>query len=76
MNMTSIHDFQARKRKVKADFAARGESFKEFATRRGYKARTVYAVLNGQKKCTRGITHRIAVELGLKPAPQPLDMAA
>lgn len=69
---SSILDFKKRKAAVKEAFAARGESFKDFAQRRGYKVRTVYAVLNGEKKCTRGVTHQIAVDLGLKPAPQAL----
>ena len=32
----------------------------------GYKPRTVYAVLCGQTKDTRGVSHEIAVALGLK----------
>jgi gp16 family phage-associated protein len=64
-------DFRKRKAAVKAAFAARGESFKSFAARRGYSVKTVYAVLNGQKKGTRGITHCIAVDLGLKPRQEP-----
>lgn len=54
------------KQQIKAVFAARGETFEAFADRKGYKVRTVYAVLNGQLKATRGISHKIAVDLGIK----------
>lgn len=54
------------KQQIKSDFAARGETFEHFAERKGYKVRTVYAVLNGQLKATRGVSHKIAIDLGLK----------
>jgi gp16 family phage-associated protein len=57
---------------VKAKFEAEGVSIAEWARARGYKLRTVYAVLNGRRKCTRGIGHRIAVDLGLKTKPRDL----
>ena len=45
-----------------------GISVKEFALRHQLNPSTVYAVLNGQKKCLRGEAHRSAVLLGIKPA--------
>ncbi len=46
-----------------------GISVKEFALRHQLNPSTVYAVLNGQKKCLRGEAHRSAVLLGIKPTP-------
>ncbi|RTY69846.1 DNA-binding protein [Pseudomonas veronii] len=44
----------------------RGISVKQFAEENGIHVSTVYAVLNGQKKCLRGEAHRAAVALGIK----------
>ncbi len=55
---------------VKARFAAEGVSIAEWARARGYNLRTVYSVLNGRRKCNRGIGHKIAVDLGLKAEPK------
>lgn len=57
---------------VKAQLQAEGLTITEWARARGYKLRTVYAVLNGRRKCHSGIGHRIAVELGLKVEPKKL----
>lgn len=43
-----------------------GLSSKEWAEKHGLSPSTVYAVLNGQKKCLRGESHRAAVLLGIK----------
>ncbi|MDH1629302.1 DNA-binding protein [Pseudomonas mosselii] len=43
-----------------------GISTKAWAASNGLSASTVYAVLNGQKKCLRGEAHRAAVLLGIK----------
>jgi len=43
-----------------------GISVKEWAEQNGLTPTTVYAVLNGQKKCLRGKAHRAAVLLGIK----------
>lgn len=43
-----------------------GLSAKEWAQENGLTPSTVYAVLNGQKKCLRGESHRAAVLLGIK----------
>lgn len=47
-----------------------GLSAKQWAEQNGFSASTVYAVLNGQKKCLRGEAHRAAVLLGIKPGEQ------
>lgn len=43
-----------------------GITVKDWAEQHGLTASTVYAVLNGQKKCLRGKSHRAAVLLGIK----------
>lgn len=43
-----------------------GVSVKDFAIKNDLHPSTVYAVLNGQKKCLRGEAHRAAVLLGIK----------
>ncbi|MDH0648068.1 DNA-binding protein [Pseudomonas sp. GD03858] len=43
-----------------------GISVMDFAKKNGLHPSTVYAVLNGQKKCLRGEAHRAAVLLGIK----------
>ena len=55
---------------VKAEFANRGLTFTEWAEEHGYKRELVYRVLNGQSKAKFGISHQIAVKLGLKPNKQ------
>ena len=54
---------------VRQQFEAEGLSIKEWAEMRGYSPRTVYAVLQGSLRCRRGVSHRIAIDLGLKPQP-------
>lgn len=53
-------------REARARLARHGISAKEWADKHGLTASTVYAVLNGQKKCLRGEAHRAAVLLGIK----------
>lgn len=43
-----------------------GMSLRDFALKHDLNPSTVYAVLNGQKKCLRGEAHRAAVLLGIK----------
>jgi gp16 family phage-associated protein len=43
-----------------------GISVKDWAKQNQLHPSTVYAVLNGQKKCLRGEAHRAAVLLGIK----------
>lgn len=65
---------------VKARFIAEGISIAEWARARGFNHRTVYRVMSGELKGTRGEAHRIAVALGLKVQPRTLrfrsDVAA
>ena len=53
-------------REVKAEFDYRGESIAAWARREGYKLQTVYDVINGRQKARRGLSHDIAVKLGMK----------
>jgi gp16 family phage-associated protein len=46
--------------------ASQGISAKDWAKQHDLSPSTVYAVLNGQKKCLRGEAHRAAVLLGIK----------
>ncbi|MCC5612729.1 hypothetical protein LC612_40085 [Nostoc sp. CHAB 5834] len=54
--------------KARASFSQRGESLTAWAIARGYNPGMVRGVLDGMYQCTRGQAHRIAVDLGLKPA--------
>lgn len=58
----------ANREDVKRQFESAGVSIRDWAESRGYNPRTVYAVLNGSLEGKRGISHRIAVDLGLKAA--------
>ncbi|MDT3723194.1 DNA-binding protein [Pseudomonas oryzihabitans] len=53
-----------------------GLSAKGWALQNGLTPSTVYAVLNGQKKCLRGEAHRAAVLLGIKQGEIPATTAA
>ena len=53
-------------------FEANGVSIAEWARTNNYKYRTVLAVLSGELKCKRGVSHRIAVAIGIKAQPQSL----
>lgn len=57
-------------RQAKAEFILRGETVKAWAERKGYPLSTVRAVLGGYIKGNYGIGHQIAVDLGLKDAPE------
>jgi len=46
--------------------ARQGITAKDWAAQHDLSASTVYAVLNGQKRCLRGEAHRAAVLLGIK----------
>ncbi|WP_085631250.1 DNA-binding protein [Pseudomonas sp. R16(2017)] len=56
---------QARK-EARERLALQGLSAKDWALQHDLTPSTVYAVLNGQKKCLRGESHRAAVLLGIK----------
>jgi gp16 family phage-associated protein len=51
---------------ARARLASQGISAKDWAEQHDFTPSTVYAVLNGQKKCLRGEAHRAAVLLGIK----------
>ncbi|WP_095159167.1 DNA-binding protein [Pseudomonas sp. Irchel 3E13] len=53
-------------RAARERLAKQGISAKEWAIKHDLSPSTVYAVLNGQKKCLRGEAHRAAVLLGIK----------
>jgi gp16 family phage-associated protein len=55
---------------VKTRFKAEGISIAAWSKVRGFNVLTVYRVLNGRLKGTRGEAHRIAVALGLKKEPK------
>lgn len=52
---------------VKAKLREQGITITEWAERHGYPREAVYRTLNGVEKATFGRSHRIAVDLGLKP---------
>lgn len=51
---------------VKAEFERTGISIAKWAEAQGFDRYTVYGVLSGRHKGSRGKTHQIAVALGLK----------
>lgn len=51
---------------VKNLFSNSGISVSEWARHRGFSVGLVYQILEGKRRCERGQSHRIAVELGLK----------
>lgn len=57
---------------VRDRFRQRGETISGWAEAHGYPAIEVYRVLGGYYKCHRGKAHQIAVELGIKAAPEQL----
>lgn len=54
---------------VRAEFVQRGETIKAWAEQKGYAVSTVRAVMSGQLAAKFGISHRIAVDLGMKDCP-------
>ncbi len=58
-------------RKARERLAHQGLSAKDWADQHNLSPSTVYAVLNGQKKCLRGESHRAAVLLGIKDGVVP-----
>ena len=56
---------------VRAEFARKGLSISAWATKHGYNANLVIAIINDDdaspsRPCARGTSHNIAVQLGLK----------
>ena len=54
---------------IKQRFEAEGETICGWAEKRGVSKHTVYAVLNGRVCGKRGLSHKIAIALGLKSLP-------
>lgn len=54
---------------AKRYFAEHGICIADWARERGFPPYRVYDVLNRRSECTRGISHVIAVELGIKARP-------
>ena len=59
------------RKQVREEFASRGWSFADWARQRGYSTALVGMIINdddrtSRRKCLRGESHNIAVELGLK----------
>lgn len=52
--------------RAKTLFEDSGNSVAEWARVRGFSTALVYQVLEGNRKCVRGQSHRIALALGLK----------
>lgn len=44
----------------------KGISIRDWANEHGFSVELVYKVLNGQRKCLRGASFKIAKELGMK----------
>jgi len=55
---------------VKARFKAEGVTIRDWARRHGFDERAVQKVLSGRVKCNYGISHQMAVALGLKEEPE------
>lgn len=53
---------------VRAMFRARGINVAEWARARGFSVELTRMVLAGKRKCLRGQSHQIAVEMGMKSA--------
>ena len=65
---------------VRTEFARRGLSYSAWAAHHGYSPNLVIAIINDDdvnpvRKCARGASHNIAVQLGLKEG-EVLQMAA
>ncbi|WP_382163745.1 DNA-binding protein [Hydrogenophaga sp. ANAO-22] len=52
--------------KARAEFFLSGRSIADWARAHQFRQDLVYAVLSGRSKASRGESHRIAIELGLK----------
>lgn len=56
---------------LRAEFKARGITFREWALENGFRPAQVYRVTAGVDKGYYGDAHKIAVKLGLKSPSQP-----
>jgi len=64
--MPNAYPTEQARNQARQRLAVLGISAKDWAEQNGLTPSTVYAVLNGQKKCLRGEAHRAAVLLGIK----------
>ncbi|WP_145072237.1 DNA-binding protein [Sphingobium wenxiniae] len=72
VGVTHSESQKARARRIRERFVASGTNISEWARERGFSVSLVQSVLQGDRPCRRGESHRIAVALGLKdevPAP-------
>lgn len=58
---------------VRSLFESSGISVAQWSRERGFPSSLVYRVLRGEAKCKRGLTHSIAVALGIKEKICPED---
>jgi gp16 family phage-associated protein len=72
VELQDIHAAIAAGLEAKSSLFANGETITQWAKRNGFNLQSTYRVLNGRSPCLRGETHRIAVALGIKPAPDHL----
>lgn len=56
----------ARLRQARVEFFLSGRSIADWARAHQFRQDLVYAVLSGRSKASRGESHKIALELGLK----------
>lgn len=54
---------------VREEFRRKGVNVAEWAREHNFDPMTVYPILYGKRKCLRGESFRIAVELGVKERP-------
>lgn len=52
---------------VRARFELEGVNMSDWARERGFSPKLVHQILRGDRPCRRGVSHRIAVALGIKP---------
>ncbi|MFK4072755.1 DNA-binding protein [Ectopseudomonas khazarica] len=64
--MPNAYPTEQARNAARARISAIGLSIREWSEKNEIDESTVYAVLNGQKKCLRGKAHRAAVLLGIK----------
>lgn len=63
-----VREMTEEREKARIAFTQRGESMVAWAMARGYNPVMVGHVLAGRVQCRNGQAHKIAVDLGLKPA--------
>ena len=56
----------ARINEARARLNLQGKTSRDWALEKGYDPQLVYKVLSGNRSCTRGASHEIAVALGIK----------